>query len=66
MTLYIGDLCYKVGNNYGYTLPPELSIIIEVYPPSVIRECYEIYIISTGETEYVTREQIETINITTL
>jgi hypothetical protein len=50
----------------GYVIPPELSIIIEVYPPSVIRECYEIYIISTGETEYVTREQIETINITEL
>ena len=50
----------------GYVIPPELSIIIEVYPPSVIRECYEIYIMRTGETEYVTREQIETINITDL
>ena len=66
MTLHIGDLCYKVGNNHGYTLRPELSVIIEIYPPGVIRECYEIYIIGTGETDYVTREQIETINITEL
>ena len=64
--LYIGDLCYRVGNIYGYTLPPELSIIIEVYPPDVISECYEISIISTGETEDETREQTETINITAL
>ena len=64
--LHIGDLCYRGMAMNGYVIPPELSIIIEVYPPSVIRECYEIYIISTGETEYVTREQIETINITEL
>jgi len=64
--LHIGDLCYRVMAMNGYVIPPELSIIIEVYPPSVIRECYEIYIMRTGETEYVTREQIETINITEL
>ena len=66
LMLLKGDLCYVVLTRLGYIIPSELCIVTDIYPASVIRECYEVYIISTGVTEYVTIGQIETIDVTSL
>jgi len=64
--LHKGDLCYIVLTRLGYAMPSELCIVTDIYPASVIRECYEVYVLSTGETEYVTLGQIKTIAVTSL